>query len=405
VAIRSRFRHVERFLDERARRALAAAEVLAAGNGSISVVSRATGMARGTIRAGLRDIGRATFSEAGDLRKSGRIRRPGAGRKRVDVKDAGLLPALDRLVAPATRGDPESPLRWTSKSTQKLAAALTAQGHSVSARTVARLLRVLRYSLQANRKAREGRPANPDRNAQFEFINEMACKYLAKGQPVISVDTKKKELVGDFRNGGREYQPQGTPEDVQVHDFLSDGQGKAIPYGVYDLGDNSGWVSVGVDHDTAAFAVEAIRRWWTCMGRPMYPEASQLLVTADCGGSNGARVRFWKTELQRLADELRLEITVCHFPPGTSKWNKIEHRLFSHITMNWRGKPLVNYGTIVNLIASTTTRTGLRVRATLDNGRYPKGSKISPRAIAELSLKMIGPHVGWSYVISPRDTK
>jgi len=343
VAISERYRHVEPFLDERARRVWAAAEVKAAGKRSLSLVSRATGLARGTIMAGLRDIeaqGSATPANPSVLSK---IRRPGAGRKSADSKDRDLLPALERLVSPATRGDPQSPLRWTSKSTQKLATVLTAQGHGVGARTVARLLSVLGYSLQANQKSREGRPQNPDRNAQFEFINQTAIEHMSAGQPVISVDTKKKELVGEFRNGGREYSPKGEPEKVLTHDFITDSKGRIIPYGVYDLKANAGWVSVGVDHDTSAFAVETIRRWWHNMGSVTYPHAQRLLITADCGGSNGARVRLWKTELQQLSDELHLELSVCHFPPGTSKWNKIEHRLFSHITMNWRGKPLISH--------------------------------------------------------------
>jgi len=314
------------------------------------------------------------------------------------------MPALERLVSPATRGDPQSPLRWTSKSTQKLAAVLTAQGHSVGARTVARLLSVLGYSLQANQKAREGRPQNPDRNAQFEFISQMAIEHMSDGQPVISVDTKKKELVGEFCNGGREYSPKDEPEKVLIHDFITNSKGRVIPYGVYDLKTNTGWVSVGVDHDTSAFAVETIRRWWHNMGRVTYPHAQRLQITADCGGSNGARVRLWKTELQQLSDELHLELSVCHFPPGTSKWNKIEHRLFSHITMNWRGKPLISHEAIINLIAGTTTKTGLTIKAAMDPGSYPKGKKIPPKQMRELSIRMIGPHDGWSYVITPRTT-
>ncbi len=295
-----------------------------------------------------------------------------------------------------------SPLRWTSKSTRKLAEELTAQGHPASAGTVARLLCVLGYSLQANQKSLEGRSSNPDRNAQFEFINQQATERLAAGQPVISVDTKKKELIGDFRNGGREYQPKGSPEQVNVHDFASDSQGRVTPYGVYDVAANAGWVSVGTDHDTATFAVETIRRWWNSMGKPAYPQAKSLLITADCGGSNGSRLRLWKMELQRFADESGMPITVCHFPPGTSKWNKIEHRLFSYITMNWRGKPLVSHEAIVNLIAGTTTKAGLKVRAVLDPGHYPTGRSISKKEMREVNLEMLGPHVGWSYAIRPR---
>ncbi len=316
-----------------------------------------------------------------------------------------MLPALERLVAPATRGDPMSPLRWTSKSTQNLADELIAQGHPASARTVARLLGVLGYSLQANQKSLEGRSSNPDRNAQFEFINQQAAERLAAGQPVISVDTKKKELIGEFRNGGREYQPKGLPEKVNVHDFPTDSLGRVTPYGVYDIAANVGWVSVGTDHDTATFAVESIRRWWNTMGTPTYPQAAGLMITADCGGSNGARLRLFKMELQRFADEFDMPITVCHFPPGTSKWNKIEHRLFSHITMNWRGKPLVSHEAIVNLIASTTTKTGLKVRAELDSGQYPTGRAITKKEMREVNIESIGPHEGWAYIIRPRQPK
>lgn len=401
MAITSRFQHVEPYLDERTRRVLAAAEAKAAGHGGISQVSRATGVSRGTIHAGLRDI--ATASDQPVV--PDRIRRVGGGRKRADVKDPDLLPALEGLVAPSTRGDPMSPLRWTSKSTEHLASALKALGHTVSARTVARLLTVLGYSLQANQKSREGRSSNPDRNAQFEFINATASERLATGEPVISVDTKKKELIGDFRNGGKEYCPKGMPEKVQVHDFVSDSQGRVTPYGVYDVGGNSGWVSVGTDHDTATFAVETIRRWWRAMGKPAYPNATTLTITADCGGSNAARSRLWKRELQRFADEIGRPITVCHLPPGTSKWNKIEHRLFSHVTMNWRGKPLVSHEAIVNLIAATTTKKGLLVRAELDRAAYPAGTKVSNREMRELNIETIGPRPGWSYIIRPRPEK
>jgi DNA-binding phage protein len=399
VAVSSRFKHVEHLLDERTRRVLAAAEAKVAGRGGIDAVARATGVARRTVQRGLLELGEAASSVEV---VPGRIRRPGGGRKRADAKDPELLPALERLVAPATRGDPMSPLRWTSKSTDRLARELTAQGHPVGARTVARLLEQLGFSLQANQKSLEGRSSNPDRNAQFEFINLQASQRLQEREPVISVDTKKKELIGDFGNGGREYQPKGSPESVNVHDFITDSQGRATPYGVYDVGDNSGWVSVGTDHDTAAFAVETIRRWWQSMGTVAYPNATKLMITADCGGSNGARLRLWKMELQRFADELAMPITVCHFPPGTSKWNKIEHRLFSHITMNWRGKPLVSHEAMVQLIANTTTKTGLKVKAALDTGSYPKGRSVSKREMKDLNMQMIGPHEGWAYTISPR---
>ena len=402
MAITSRFKHVEQYLDERTRRVLAAAEAKAAGRGGISEVARSTGVSRSAIRSGLKELRLNDESVPADL---SRVRRPGGGRKRADVKDPEMLPALERLVAPATRGDPMSPLRWTSKSTQNLADELTAQGHPASARTVARLLGVLGYSLQANQKSMEGRSSNPDRNAQFEFINQQAAERLAAGQPVISVDTKKKELIGEFRNGGREYQPKGQPEQVNVHDFPTDSLGRVTPYGVYDIAANVGWVSVGIDHDTATFAVESIRRWWNTMGKPTYPQATGLMITADCGGSNGARLRLWKMELQCFADEFDMPITVCHFPPGTSKWNKIEHRLFSHITMNWRGKPLVSHEAIVSLIASTTTKTGLKVRAGLDRGQYPTGRAITKKEMREVNVESIGPHEGWAYAIKPRHLK
>jgi DNA-binding phage protein len=399
VAVSSRFQHVEHLLDERTRRVLAAAEAKVAGRGGIDAVARATGVARRTVQRGLLELGETTSN--GNV-GPGRIRRPGGGRKRADAKDPELLPALERLVAPATRGDPMSPLRWTSKSTDRLARELTSQGHPVGARTVARLLEQLGFSLQANQKSLEGRSSNPDRNAQFEFINLRASQCMQEREPVISVDTKKKELIGKFRNGGREYQPKESPESVNVHDFITDSEGRATPYGVYDVGDNSAWVSVGTDHDTATFAVETIRRWWQSMGKAAYPNATKLMITADCGGSNGARLRLWKMELQRFADELAMPITVCHFPPGTSKWNKIEHRLFSHITMNWRGKPLVSHEAMVQLIANTSTKTGLKVKAALDTGTYPKGRSISKREMKGLNMQMIGPHEGWAYTISPR---
>jgi hypothetical protein len=401
VAVSARFRHVEPYLDERTRRVLAAAEAKAAGTRQVSSVARATGVSPRAIRRGLIELAEA----AATGEAAPRIRKPGGGRKRTESKDAGILPALEALVAPATRGDPMSPLRWTSKSTEKLAAELTAQGHRVGARTVARMLVALGYSLQANQKSREGRSTNPDRNAQFLFINQTAVERIAAGDPVISVDTKKKELIGDFRNGGAEYRPKGSPEPVQVHDFITNSQGRVTPYGVYDVGDNSAWVSVGTDHDTATFAVETIRRWWQSMGKAAYPNATTLTITADCGGSNAARSRLWKLELQGFADELRLPITVCHFPPGTSKWNKIEHRLFSQVTMNWRGKPLVSHEAIVNLIAGTTTKTGLKVRAELDRSSYPAGRKVPNREMRELNIEMVGPRQGWSYIIRPRWAK
>jgi hypothetical protein len=326
------------------------------------------------------------------------IRQKGGGRKKAALKDPNLLVDLEKLLEPVTRGDPQSPLRWTCKSVRNLADELRAQGHEVSHMLVAALLHEQKYSLQANRKTKEG-SSHPDRNAQFEYINAKATEFLKSGQPAISVDTKKKEQVGDYKNAGREWRPKGQAEPVQVHDF---GKQKDVPYGVYDLGQNVGWVSVGTDHDTSAFAVESIRRWWNMMGREAYPRARQLLITADSGGSNGSRVRLWKLELQKLADETRLEISVCHFPPGTSKWNKIEHRLFSFITKNWRGKPLVSHEVIVNLIAATTTRTGLRVQSQLDTGKYPKGIRVGKEEFIAIQLHPDTFHGDWNYTIMPR---
>jgi hypothetical protein len=385
-------------LDERAQRWWAASEARAYGRGGVTVVHEATGMSRSTIRAGVREM---TRQEGAAAWPHGRLRRPGGGRKRVTAKQPGLLAALERLVDPATRGDPMSPLRWTSKSVVKLAAALQSQGFQVGADSVAALLKGLNYSLQANRKTLEG-TAHPDRDAQFQYIANRSAEFMAAGQPVISVDTKKKEKVGQFKNGGREYQPQGSPEPVKTHDFQDPELGKVIPHGVYDPAANLGWVSVGVDHDTAEFAVESLRRWWRTMGSPAYPHAQQLLITADCGGSNGYRTRAWKLGLQNLADELALEITVCHFPPGTSKWNKIEHRLFSQITQNWRGRPLISHEVVVNLIAHTTTTTGLRVQAALDTGRYPTAVKVTDEQMAMVTVYPAEFHGEWNYTIKPR---
>jgi transposase len=330
---------------------------------------------------------------------TGRLRQPGGGRKKIVVQDRFLLQDLEKLVEPVTRGDPESPLRWTCKSVRKLAEELQRQGHRASYRLVARLLHELGYSLQANRKTREG-SSHPDRNAQFEHLNGTVKSFQRRGQPVVSVDTKKKELVGDFKNAGREWAPQGNPEQVRIHDF---GRDRVSPYGVYDQTRNEGWVSVGVDHDTASFAVESIRRWWRWMGRKAYPHARQLLITADAGGSNGARVRLWKVELQRLADETGLQITVCHFPPGTSKWNKIEHRLFSFISQNWRGQPLRSHEVIVNLIANTRTEHGLKVRAKLDTNEYPAGVKVTNEELAAVRLRPDQFHGEWNYSIRPQN--
>ena len=400
--IERRFRSLSPFLDERMRRLVAAAESEAIGYGGVSAVARATGVSRRAITEGVRELGERKKSRKTQSVPS-RIRRKGAGRKRTVDKDPTLLEDLDRLVDPATRGDPESPLRWTCKSVRRLAEELQQEGHAVSYQTVAELLRQMDYSLQANQKTIEG-TQHADRDEQFEYINRKALGYLKQGEPVISVDTKKKELVGNFKNSGREWQTQGQPEPVRVHDFeiREPDKGKVAPYGVYDLGRNVGWVSVGVDHDTAAFAVESIRRWWRWMGRPSYPRARRLLITADAGGSNGARVRLWKWELQRLADKTGLEISVCHFPPGTSKWNKIEHRLFSFISQNWRGKPLISHEVIINLIAATTTTTGLKVKSKLDTNAYPAGLKISDQQMAELQLRRDKFHGDWNYSLLPR---
>lgn len=383
-------------LDERARRLWAAAESVAIGYGGDALVSAATGLARETIRNGRREL-------AQGVGPSVRIRRAGAGRPALDQTQPGLTAALEALVEPVTRGDPMSPLRWTCKSRAKLTAALTTQGWLVSSTTVGRLLNALGYRLRSVRKSREG-TSHPDRNAQFEHINATAAGFLQRGQPVISVDTKKKELVGDFKNAGREWQPAGTPEVVRVHDFPGDAVGKAIPYGVYDMARNEAWVSVGRDHDTPAFAVASIRQWWKMMGRQAYPEATALLITADAGGSNGYRSRAWKTELQRLSDDLQLAMHVSHFPPGTSKWNKIEHRLFCHITENWRGRPLRTFETVVELIGHTTTAMGLRVKAQLDPRRYATGQVVTRAEMADLALHPHSFHGDWNYELRPRSS-
>ena len=396
AGIKSRFTALAAVLDERSRRLMVAAESAAIGRGGISAVSRATGVSRPVIRKGIAELKQAVSPPP-----VGRVRRTGGGRKRAIERDPKLQQELERLLDPVTRGDPQSPLRWTCKSVRKLAEELNRGGRQTNRQTVAELLRAMGYSLQANRKTLEGKQ-HPDRNAQFEYINERVQQQLLQSQPVISVDTKKKELVGEFKNGGREWRPQGEPERVGVHDFPSKELGKVAPYGVYDLGRNSGWVSVGVDHDPSAFAVESIRRWWYSMGRRCYPRARKLLITADAGGSNGARVRLWKWELQKLADETELRIAVCHFPLGTSKWNKIEHRLFSAISQNWRGKPLVNHEVIINLIAATTTKNGLRVESQLDTNLYPKGIKISDKQMAELQLRREEFHGDWNYGLLPR---
>jgi Rhodopirellula transposase DDE domain len=395
--IRRKFLALAPLLDERSRRHWAAVEANELAWGGVTSVAAATGLSRTTVASGLREL----REQSGDGALTQRIRRPGGGRKYLEVADPELWDDLDALIDPVTRGDPESPLRWTCKSTRRLAAELCRQGHPISDRTVAALLIEMGYSLQANRKTREG-SSHPDRNAQFEYINAQVRRLQKRGQPVVSVDTKKKELVGDFKNGGQEWQPQGEPEEVRVHDFQDKTLGKAIPYGVYDLANNQGWVSVGIDHDTAYFAARTIRRWYEDMGSERFPRAQELLITADGGGSNSCRSRLWKVALQELADHLRLKLRVCHFPPGTSKWNKIEHRLFSYITQNWRGKPLVSRQAIVQLIANTTTTTGLLVRAALDTNTYETGIKVSDEEMAKLRLRRARFHGEWNYTIKPR---
>ena len=397
AGVQKRYAALGRVLDERSRRLLVAAESAAWGGGGISAVSRATGVSRKMIRQGLAELQQAPE------RPSGRIRRPGGGRKKAADKDPGLVADLEQLVESTTRGDPESPLRWTCKSVRKLAEELQQMGHRISYPVVAELLHEMEYSLQGNRKTKEG-TAHPDRNAQFEHIQKKVQQYFRRKEPVISVDTKKKELVGDFKNAGREWRPKGNPEKVRVHDFRIKELGRATPYGIYDLAQNTGWVSVGMDHDTASFAMETIRRWWYCVGQPNYPQSHRLLITADSGGSNGSRLRLWKYELQRLADETGLRIAVCHFPPGTSKWNKIEHRLFSFISQNWRGQPLTSLAVIVNLIAGTTTTKGLKVHAELDTRSYPAGVRVSDREMAHLNLHRDPFHGEWNYEIRPTET-
>lgn len=397
--IRKRFNDLSPSLNERARRLFVASEARAFGHGGIAAVARATGMATRTIGVGLKEL---EVSEAGtakplDVKRS---RRPGGGRKKTTDKDPTLLPDLKALAEATTRGDPESPLLWTSRSQRNLVAELKKQGHQTSAPMVGRLLKGLGYSLQANSKRLEG-SQHPDRNAQFENINEKVRQQVERHEPVISVDTKKKELVGAFKNAGKELRPKGQPEAVNVHDFPDVDLGKAAPYGVYDLGKNEAWVSVGINHDTAEFAVETIRTWWKEMGVALYATAASLLITADGGGSNGYRLRLWKVELQKLADELGIPISVCHLPPGTSKWNKVEHRLFSFITQNWRGKPLITHQVIVDLISATTTKTGLKVKARLDPRRYATGRRVSNPELAEVNLVPDKFHGEWNYTILP----
>jgi len=396
VEIKLRFEAVAVTADERTRRRLAGAEAMAMGRGGVAAVARATGLSPNTVRAGI-----AELEGTSEPVPEGRTRRRGGGRTRAVDKDVTLYDDLNRLIDPVTRGDPEGPLRWTSKSLRKLSTELRALGHhEVSPSLISDLLYDLGYSLQANVKTLEGSD-HPDRDAQFQYIAQRVSAFQEAGEPVISVDAKKKELVGDFKNAGRELRPVGEPEPVRVYDFVL-AAGRATPYGIYDITQNEGWVSVGADHDTAAFAVQSIRRWWETMGSTTYPNATKLLITADGGGSNGSRVRLWKVELAKLASELGLTIAVSHLPPGTSKWNKIEHRLFSHISMNWRGKPLIDHETIVSLIGATTTTEGLRVRAELDRASYAKGIKISDTEIDDLPLRRDDLHPQWNYTLCPQ---
>ena len=385
-------------MNEKLKRRWAACEAMSLGRGGISAVAQATGISRTTIRKGIQEI-EQEYPELSEEVGS-RIRRPGGGRRSLTEGDRNLQSDLKKLVEPATRGSPTSPLLWTSKSTRKLAKELQQLGHEVSYRTVARMLHDLGYSLQANRKTREGKQ-HPDRNAQFEHINRKVRGFQRRGQPVISVDAKKRELIGDFKNRGREWRPKGCPEPVRTHDFKDETLGIAIPYGVYDQTQDTGWVSVGIDANTAEFAVESIRRWWRRMGSRAYSQATSLLITADAGSSNGYRSRLWKLCIQQLADDLGLEISVCHFPPGTSKWNKIEHRMFCHITENWRGRPLVSRAVIVNLIANTTTDTGLTIKAQLDKNSYERGIKVSDEELAAVKIKRDKFHGDWNYTVHP----
>jgi len=401
--IQEKYRTMSAELDERARRMWAACEAKTLGYGGISAVARATGMGIETIRRGVEELGQPSARPDREGPRNPRrvVRRPGGGRKPLAEHDPALVAALEALVDSTTRGDPMSPLRWTCKSTRILSEELGRQGRVVSHATVARMLQDLDYRLQANRKTLEG-TSHPDRDAQFAHINEEVHAFQRRAQPVISVDTKKKELVGNFKNAGQEWRRSGSPRKVRGHDFEDEDLGKAIPYGVYEVTHNEGWVNVGTDHDTAEFAVQSIRQWWRQMGSKTYPEATELLITADSGGSNASRSRLWKRELQKLADEMGLRISVCHFPPGTSKWNKIEHRMFCHITKNWRGRPLESLETIVNLIANTTTQKGLKIQAALDSGQYPKGIKVKDKELAQVYLERDTFHGDWNYAILPR---
>jgi hypothetical protein len=399
-ALKAKYKALSGRLDKATLRLWAAVEARGLGRGGISVVAKAIGLSRTTIHAGLNELEIAGKSKPAGLPRS-RIRAVGAGRKRLVENDPRLKQDLEALLDSATRGDPQSPLRWTCKSTTKLAEALNRSSHRVSRRTVCTLLNEMDYSLQSTRKTREG-VQHPDRDAQFIYISRLVKRFQREGQPVISVDTKKKELIGDFANGGQEWHSKGNPEEVRSHDFVDKELGKVAPYGVYDVTVNEGWVSVGIDHDTAQFSVQSIRCWWYEMGSEVYPQAKRLLITADCGESNGNRVRLWKMELQKLADELKMDIRVCHFPPGTSKWNKIEHRMFCHITKNWRGRPLLSRRVVVNLIGHTTTNEGLRIKAKLDTKQYPLKLKISKKAMDALEIHPDKFHGEWNYMIKPR---
>jgi len=401
--VREKYDRLRAFLDERSRRLWAANEAVAFGHGGIRAVAEALGMSTKTVIEGQRQLNAPGPSPSESFARP-RQRRRGGGRKRCSEHDPGGVKALEAIVDPATRGDPSRALKWTSKSLVKIGEELRQQGWQLSPATISAILRQdLKYRLQALKKTKEGRRQHPDRDARFQYLNQQCQQFQQRGQPVISVDAKKKELIGDFKNGGCEWHPQGKPEAVRTHDFEDKELGKGLPYGVLDLGRNQGWVSVGVDHDTAEFAVSSIRNWWRHMGQSLYPEARELLVTADAGGSNSYRARLWKRELQKFADNTRLSVQVCHFPPGTSKWNKIEHRMFCHITANWRGRPLESLEVIVNLIAATTTRKGLQIQAALDLGTYEKGIAVSDQEMAELQVSPADFHGEWNYTITPRN--
>lgn len=400
--VRSKYESFLPYLNERTRRVWAAIEATTLGYGGISAVAQATGLSRNTITAGIRELNTYRGEPLGAATPQ-RIRKSGSGRKHIETKDQSILDDLESLVEPTTRGDPESPLRWTCKSVNKLAEQLQNMGHEVCPKTVYNLLRSMDYSLQSNRKTQEGCD-HPDRDKQFQHIAQTLTHFQQLHRPVISVDTKKKELIGNFKNNGREWEPEQQPVQVNVYDFKDDELGKAIPYGVYDLSFNQGWVSVGIDHDTAEFAVESIRHWWSEMGKSLYPRSKHLLITADCGGSNGNRTRLWKLKLQELADEIGMTIDVCHFPPGTSKWNKIEHRMFCHITQNWRGRPLISRQVVVNLIGQTTTTEGLEIRAMLDENSYKTGIEVSKKEFNAIALHRRRFHGDWNYQIKPRVT-